>query len=203
MNIRLRYSTTFVAGVWFDEQLVMSNYSVDVTLVTQTLDPQDNEVALERVKYFFGNELHSTLFVNQADTEFAEAFSTLNVDITTLPTEPVDQVVGIALYYKLNAIMEGRMKVSELVLCSEIGDNIEYFYGEHDKNELFTSAGWWNNPGLTHSDLVFDDDEEVEELSADEEWKEVELSWAQTEPTVDIDKVILSNFNLLHNETKH
>ena len=205
MNIKFRYSTAFVAGTWFDEQLIMGNYSLDVTFVTQTLDPQDNNIALDRVKYFLGNEMQNTLFINQADTEMAEAFSTLNLNITTLPTEPVDQVVGVALYYKLNAIVEGRMKIQELVLCSDIGDNIEYFYTEHDKNEIFAEQGWWNSPELTHTDLTFKDkdDADAEGDSVDESWNDLELAWVQSEPTLDLDKVIFSNFDYHQNETKH
>jgi hypothetical protein len=35
----------------------------------------------------------------------------MGINVTTLPEEPVDQIIGMMLYYKLNAIMEGRMIV--------------------------------------------------------------------------------------------
>ena len=141
MNVRLRYNITFTAAPWFDGELLMTNYTLALNFLTQTLDPQDQNIALERVKYFLLNELHSTVFINQADVERAEAFSDVGLNVTTLPEEPVDQVVCIMLFHKLNAIMEGRMKITELVMSSEAGDSIEYFHNENEHTELFPNEG--------------------------------------------------------------
>jgi hypothetical protein len=210
MNIKLRYAITFTAGAWFQENLLMGNYTLTVNLLTQTLDPEEQNIALDRINYFLHNEIHSTIFINQAEQDQAESFVDLGLNVTTLPQEPVDQVVCIALYYKLNAIMEGRMKITELVFSSDIGDNVEYFYNENEQTVLFPSQGWWSESGLRHSDIEFEDDEaqadnNVIELtpSTESEWHEQELAWKQDKVTKDLAQVVFANFDQTQNETKH
>jgi len=207
MNVRLRYNISFPAAAWFDGELMMTNYTLALNLLTLTMDPQDQNIALERIKFFLLNELHSTIFINQTDDERAEIFTDVGLNVTTLPEEPVDQVVGIMLFYKLNAIMEGRMKITELVMSSEAGDSIEYFHSENEHTDLFPEAGWWHEPTLCHSNVdLSDDDDEAEnvvDLNADDDWREQDLGWAQAEVTQDLGQVVFANFNQSSNETKH
>lgn len=188
----------------------MGNYTLTMSLLTQTLDPVDQNIALDRVKYFLFNEIHSTVFINQADSDQAESFTDIGLNVTTLPQEPVDQIVGIALYYKLNAIMEGRMKLTELMFSSDTGDNVEYFHNENEQTVLFPAQGWWHEPGLRHSDIVAEDEQappgnNVIALSPtpESEWQEQELSWNQAEVTNDLAQVVFANFDQNQNETKH
>jgi hypothetical protein len=206
MNVRLRYNITFPAAVWFDDELMMTNYTLSLRFVTQTMDPEDQNIALERVKYFLLNELHSTIFINQAEVERAEAFTDVGLNVTTLPEEPVDQVVGIMLFYKLNAIMEGRMKVTEIRFSSEAGDSIEYFHSENEHTDLFPKTGWWHEPTLQHNDVEIDNDEEAENvvaINSEDHWRDQELAWAQSDVTQDIGQVVFANFGHNNNETKH
>jgi hypothetical protein len=205
MNVRLRYNITFPAAAWFDGELMMTNYTLALNFLTQTLDPLDQNIALERIKFFILNELHSTIFINQADTEHAEAFDDVGLNVTTLPEEPVDQVVCIMLFYKLNAIMEGRMKITEMVMSSEAGESIEYFHNENEHTNLFPETGWWHEPTLCHSDIS--DDEEasnVLSIGTNTEWEDQELGWAHAEVTTDLGQVVFANFgHTTDNETKH
>jgi hypothetical protein len=207
MNIRLRYNINFPAAAWFDDELMMTNYTLALRFVTQTMDPEDQNIALDRVKYFLLNELHSTVFINQSDTERAEVFTEVGLNITTLPEEPVDQVVGIMLFYKLNAIMEGRMKITEIRFSSEAGDSVEYFYSENENTDLFPATGWWHEPTLKHSDIEIDDEEEesknVVAINVNDEWQDQDLAWAQPEVTQDLGQVVFANFSQSNNETKH
>lgn len=205
MNVRLRYNITFPASVWFDDELLTTNYTLALNFLTQTLDPQDQNIALDRVKYFLLNELHSTIFIDQADVDRAEAFTEIGLNVTTLPEEPVDQVVGIMLYYKLNAIMEGRMKITEITFSSDAGDNIEYFHNENEHTELFPATGWWHEPTLCHSSVVLDDEEadNVVAIDTDSEWREQDLAWAHAEVTTDLGQVVFANFSQDNNGTKH
>lgn len=208
MNIKLRYAITFPAAAWFQETLLMGNYTLTMNFLTETLDPEDQNIALDRVKYFLLNEIHSTVFVNQAEQDHAESFAELGLNVTTLPHEPVDQVVCVALYYKLNAIMEGRMKITELIFSSDMGDNVEYFYNESEQTVLFPNQGWWCEPGLGHSDIVPEQDESANNVvaltpSAESQWQEQELAWNQSEVTKDLAQVVFANFDQGQNDTKH
>lgn len=201
MNVRLTYETTFTGGTWFDEELIMSNYTVRLKMLTHTMDPTDQNIALERLKHFF-YEMHSTVFVNQTDVEQAEAFAAVGLNVTTLPEEPVDQIVGITLYHKLNAIMEGRMSITELSISSDAGDGIEYHHSQDEHSEIFEGTGWWNDPTPLHDDLEIESDgDNVVALDALDAWRELELAWNNTDVVTDLGTVVFANFN--SNETKH
>lgn len=201
MNVRLTYESTFVGGSWFDEELVMSNYTLKLKLLTHTMDPTDQNIALERLKHFL-YEMHSTVFINQAEVEQAEAFAAVGLNVTTLPEEPVDQIVGITLYYKLNAIMEGRMSITELSISSDAGDGVEYHHSQAEHSEIFTGTGWWNESTPLHDNLeVESEGDNVVVLDALDAWRELDLTWNNTDIVTDLGTVVFANFN--SNETKH
>jgi hypothetical protein len=194
MNVRLRCSFDFVAGTWFEQQLMMCNYTVKLDLLTQTLEPEDQNTAIDRVRWFFDNRLQNVIFVHQAEMERAEAFYDLGLDVCTLPEEPVDQVVGIVLHSKLNAVMQDRIRITELTISSDTG-GIEYIHDNSDVTELLGTSGWWFDPDTRCNDIESDDKDTVKD------WPELELSWSSAEVIKDIDTAIF--VNLPANETKH
>ena len=114
MNVRLQYDLDFLAGIYYDERLQLNSYSISMSLLTKTTDALNTNIAMDRLKMFMHGELANTVFVNQALRERAEMLQIMGVNVTTLPEEPVDQIVGMMLYYKLNAIMEGRYECNPL-----------------------------------------------------------------------------------------
>lgn len=161
----------------------------------------DQNIALERVKHFL-YEMHSTIFINQAEADQAEAFASLGLNVTTLPEEPVDQIVGITLYYKLNAIMEGRMSITELSIRSDAGDGVEYHHSQDEHSEIFAGAAWWHESTPVHDNLEVESEEgNVVALDALDAWRELDLNWNNTDIVTDLGTVVFANFN--SNETKH
>jgi hypothetical protein len=77
----------------------------------------------------------------------------IGANVVTLPDEPVDQIVGLMLYCKLNAIMEGVMTVTALDICSSLGDDVWYEHTEEDAVGPFFDAGWWNLATTVHNNL--------------------------------------------------
>ena len=154
MNVNLRYDIEFPAGIYFDDTLQLGYYSVAINLCTATKDPLQINIAMERTKEFVRSILGNTVFISEKDQERIELLDMLNVNVTTLPEEPVDQIIGMMLYYKLNAIMEGRIIVTELDLSSNLGDNVWYSHCEEDSSGPFAKDGWWHQPNTTHADIT-------------------------------------------------
>ena len=94
-----------------------------------------------------------------------------------MPTDPVDQLVGIMLYYKLNAVMEGRITIAETEISSAMGDAMIYLHNEIESPEIENQPAWWTLPGLEqcHSDLL--DTDKVVEMPNAQAWRELDLSW--------------------------
>ena len=195
MNVRLQYDLDFLAGIYYDERLQLNSYSVSMSLLTKTMEALNTNIAMDRLKIFMHGELANTVFVNQDAKERAEMLHIMGVNVTTLPEEPVDQIIGMMLYYKLNAIMEGRMTVTRLDLSSILGDSVWY---QHDEEEdspgPFRAEGWWHAPTVQHYSIL-------ESVTADNvvrvipnAWHELGLIWPEQETEPTANTVVFANF---------
>jgi len=192
MNVRLQYDLEFLGGIYFEEQLQMNQYSVSLNLVTGTADPADTNTAMDRVKAFVFGELEHSVFMNGAQRERAELMHMMGINVTTLPEEPVDQM----LYYKLNAIMEGRMTVRSLDISSTLGDAVWYQHDDEDPPGPFTQDGWWHDSTVKHNTVDFADENVLKvEPNA---WVDYGLLWPNEQPltaaTAAGNTVVFGNF---------
>lgn len=174
MNVRLQYPFTLTAGVFYDGQLRMNNYTGRLWLITNTDLADNHNVALERIKYFLYHELENTIFINQDNAEKCQLLIQAGLNITTLPGEPIDQLIGIMLYYKLNAITEERMSVLETELSSVLGDGMIYMHSEHENINSVVAPLWWNSCDPVHSQLPKQDN--ILTINA---WRELDLHWPE------------------------
>jgi hypothetical protein len=195
MNVRLQYNTIFTAGIFYGGQLRMNNYQVRLSLITIAPDGEDHNVALERIKFFIHNQLASSVLINGADHEQCQRLISAGVRITNLPEDPIDQIVGIMLYCKLNAIIEDRMAVHEIEIASELGDHIVYFHCDDEAQGPLVDAGWWNNSDTSHCDLTNLESKTVD-IQQIMSWKDLNLDWEADQ--VDIvsqdNKVLFADF---------
>jgi len=157
MNIRLQYELEFLAGVYYLDQLQINSYTVSLNLLTNSTALIDTNIALERVKWFVCSQLESTVFFGPNHHDQAEMFATMGTNVTTLPDQPVDQIIGIMLYQKLNAIMQDRMLITSLDISSVLGDNVWYQHDEDDSAGPFDQQGWWSRADPTHSNIDLED----------------------------------------------
>jgi hypothetical protein len=181
MNVRLRYSTVFTAGIFYADQMRMNNYQVKLHLTTNSEEGDDHNIALDRIKYLIHNQLNSTVFINSAEAEQCRLFASAGINVTTLPEDPLDQVIGIMLYCKLNAILESRMIVNDVEICSELGENIVYLHNDQDAQGPFADAGWWSESDAVHCDLtLFDNEKTVALHHIGAGWRDLGLNWDES-----------------------
>jgi hypothetical protein len=196
MNVRLQYDLDFLAGIYYDDRLQLNSYSVSMSLLTKTTDAVNTNIAMDRLKIFMHGELSNTVFVNQALKERAEMLQIMGVNVTTLPEEPVDQIIGMMLYYKLNAIMEGRMSVTRLDLMSALGDSVWY---QHDEDEdspgPFRAEGWWHAPTVQHHNVDVGDVEDNVVKVVPNAWIEYGLTWPEDTAEPIANTVVFANFS--------
>lgn len=194
MNVRLQYDLEFLAGIYYEDRLQMNSYNVSLSLVTKTTDAKSTNIAMDRLKAFVYGELDSTVFVNSAHQERAEMMSIMGINVTTLPEEPVDQIVGMMLYYKLNAIMEGRMEIAQLDISSSLGDSVWYQHDEEDAAGPFANDGWWHLSTIQHDTLMTEDADNVVKVVPNA-WIEYGLMWPEAEHAPSANTVVFANFS--------
>jgi len=195
MNVRLQRDLDFLAGIYYEDRLQMNSYSVSLSIVTRTADTKSINIAMDRIKAFVYGELDSTVFMSTANLERAELMSIMGINVTTLPEEPVDQIVGMMLYYKLNAIMEGHMEVTQLDISSTLGDDVWYQHNEEDASGPFDKDGWWHRPTIQHDDLEPADEPANVVKVVPNAWVEYGLMWPETETAQTANTVVFANFS--------
>jgi hypothetical protein len=97
------------------------------------------------------------------------------------------------LYYKLNAIMEGRMIVRSLDISSSLGDSVWYQHDDEDPAGPFAQDGWWHDSSVKHNTVdVADLDANIVKVVPDA-WTEYGLAWPG-EATETGNTVVFGNF---------
>ena len=178
MNVKIGYTSHFIAGVWWDSRLIMSTYTVTFKMITATDSAQDTNTALDRLRYMVEEYLVDTVFIKDTDQEQIALLKAAGIKIIALPEEPVDQIIGMMLYSKLSAVMEGCMLIRSIMLSSTAGDDVIY---EHDAQESvapFDQAGWWNEPTpACESESQQPSNATVFVLNAVNQWRDLGLQW--------------------------
>jgi hypothetical protein len=156
----------------------LNTYSINLQLTAVNEQPAFVAVALERIKAFVLGEMANVLFINAAHDTVAEMFDALGTNICTLPEEPYDQIVGLMLLYKLTAITEGHVLISQLDISSSLGDELWYQFDQDSDPGVFAHEGWWHNRGCVKHVLHNDHDNVVKVDTLG--WKEYDLEWPDT-----------------------
>ena len=181
MNVRIQYAMRFMAGIYYEGKLQLNEYTAKAYMMTNTEDPADHNVALNRIKHFVYNELESTIFVNQDDLEACEKLSAADLNITTMPGDPVDQLIGIMLYTKFKAITEERLLIGEMELNSVLGDGVIYLHGDNENVEDVDPPDWWSSVDLVHCEQDLINSEKIVTLHKSSVWRDLDLQWPDIE----------------------
>jgi predicted Fe-Mo cluster-binding NifX family protein len=185
MNVRLEYDMTWSAAIWFEGRLQINEYTAELSIYTNTSDSDDHVTSLARLNHFVYHELANTVFINQSDQEQIQALTSAGINVTPLPSEPIDQIIGIALYCKLNAILEQRMMVTDVTMHSNLGDNVRYLHSDHESLGPCDETGWWVDSSPMHSNLkpTIGNKRQVVKLNRTPTWRDLDLEWSGTPST--------------------
>ena len=194
MNVRLQSNLEFLGAVYFADELQLNSYQINLGLVTNTKNTLKINVAMERLKAFVYSELANAVYIHQDRMDVAELLQMLGTNIVTLPEEPVDQIIGMMLYSKLNAIMEGIITVVSIDISSSLGDDVWYQHDEEDSMGPYTTDGWWNLPTVQHDSMIVPAaDTKVLEVRPNA-WMEYGLMWPEESSTSKAHSVVYANF---------
>jgi hypothetical protein len=181
MNVRLQYTANFNAGIYYNGQMQMNNYVAKIYMLTNTPDGIASNVALDRIKHFIYTQIDSSIFIDSENQEQCQRYVAANLNVTTFPGGPVDQLVGIMLYYKLKAITEDRMLIGEVEISSGLGEGLIYIHGDNESVNDVTIPDWWESVDLVHCDRELIDSDKVVNIHHTSVWRELDLAWPDIE----------------------
>jgi hypothetical protein len=176
MNVRLEYELKFIAGAYLNRQVMMNQYRVQFEMITQSYDGIEQNIALDRVRHMLYKEFASSVFVDGEDLGAVEKLETAGLKVVVLPDVPVDQIIGIMLYCKLNAVMEQRMLITQLKISSDLGQRMIYCQDEEEDIGPFEPTGWWHEGSPNVFDKKFKK-HKIVKLVKNKTWTDVNLGW--------------------------
>ena len=197
MNVRLKRTFSWYSAIVYNDQFMTNHYTAEVTMLTVTDNNDEQNIAYERIKAWVYNIIADAIFISQ-DHPKLDAYRKTDAKIITFPGDPVDQIVGIMLYLKLNSIMEDRMTVTDIELWSEAGDDMKYLHSAGESLGPLTKDGWWNDSRPVFADAPRRGKNKVISLDRMAEWKDYDLAWDDVNEVET--KVVFADFN--KNENK-
>jgi hypothetical protein len=158
---------------------VINHFKCGLFMEVDTDSPHEQNVAMDRLKIFIYELLNNSVFVNRLNKSAIANYTKAGLKVCTTPEEPHDQIIAVALLLKLNAIVEGRMVIPEVVLSSSTGDGVSFIQEIDDPQGPFDAKGWWNRPDISMTDGKPQSDKVVSIFDRTPSWDELGLSWKE------------------------
>lgn len=193
MNVRLEHQFQFTAGTLLDSKIHMNNYYVKLEMITQTVDGVEQNIALDRIRHMLFRQFQDCIFVSEEDTDTIDKLQSTDFEVIVLPEVPVDQIIGIMLFTKLNAIMQDRLYITQLKLSSDLGQNLWYLQNEEEDLGPFEFPGWWHNsdPNTFEKNKNYSN---IISLQNNKTWHDYHLEWEEELLTPPEDNSTVLNF---------
>ena len=177
MSVRLIKTYHWSSGVVWDGVFMINSYEAQLEMLAETPDPELQNLAYNRMNYWIYSVMQDSTLIGQAN-EAIPAYQATGQRLIVMPDEPVDQLVGMMLYSKLNAIMEHHILITKLTIGSRLGDDMFYVHDQDENLGMFSEAGWWQDPRPRWSDAKSRRTKNnVISINRAPEWKELDLDW--------------------------
>lgn len=198
-HVSLRRRFEFATGLVYENHFQINIYSVMLGMITVSEDNEEQNIAYERIKYWINHILNGSVLISE-NSEKLTAYQTTGQRLIIMPEEPVDQLVGIMLYLKLNVLMENRMVITDVEISSEIGEDMIYTHKTSENIGPFYSDGWWVDPRPVWADSRKKQSKsKVIEMERMPEWGDLDLDWHKDQNREN-STVVFADFN--RNEDK-
>ena len=168
-------------------------YHVTVDMTTNTTDNGDLNLAFARMRYWFYAVMQDAFLISAQHPDL-RAWQATNSRLLVFPEDPVDQLVGIMLYRKLDAMVEDRLLVTRVSISSPLDEDMIYHHDADEAQGAMSQDGWWADGRPTwHDDSRKPRNRgKVISLTRQAEWKDHDLDWDEvSEPH----RAVVTDFN--------
>lgn len=194
MNIRMtqrfRVPVIWVGDLYDGPMITVYDAVVGMTSISD--DIGEINIAYQRMKFWFYDIMKNSVITHQ-DYANLDAWRATGARCLVLPEEPVDQLMGIMLYRKLDAMVQGRLDITDVGISSTLDEEIIYHHDSDEDQGCMAQDGWWSDarPTWTHEKRRGARGAKVINLTREPEWKDHGLDWSQTQPE---DAVVITDF---------
>ena len=182
MTARIERDLSFSTAIHFSDTFILNEYFMTLSMLIETEDIIEQNIALERILHFGMIVLNNCVFIHQADTKAIQKYKDAGIRVCVLPEEPFDQIISMALLQKFNSITEGRLKVTDCTLSSNLSDGVRYCtVSEVVENTIDKdNTKWWNcNTLCIEHSVPVTDDNNIVKLFSNDDWEKLELQYVK------------------------
>ena len=193
MNVRLRKQIAWYSGLVYQDRFCVNHYNAEMTMLTVSRDHDQQNIAYDRLKFWIGSVLDDSILIH-SENPLLSMYEKTGARLIVLPEEPVDQILGIMLYLKLNSIMQNRIVITDIEICSTQGDQMSYTHSHGESlGPHLGQDGWWTDARPTWTwNRSQDPNDKVVNLDRTSECKDYGLDWDHAETNKD--SVVFANF---------
>lgn len=191
MTTRIEKDFYFQAAVRFEDKFYLNIYDLTLSMLVETESIREQNVAMDRVTYFLNNILENCVFVSYKETEAIELYEKAGLKICTTPDEPYDQVISLILLLKLNAILENKLFITDMILGSKLSDGVKFSIVPEIASNVYEDPGWYNDSStsIRHENKLSRKKEKIVKLFNADDWNDIGLGWK--EKTKSSEKVLI------------
>lgn len=152
------WKTRFSNTLFLKDKCWPNDTEVSIHMTPETDDVKNQHMSFEKYKYIFSKILQNSIFVENRNTKPIQKF---NNNIIDFFNDPVDQIVGVCLLSKLNAVAGDHLHVDTLEIESWQGENLRFVISENSPEyDLLVNQNiknpWWNDPSPRFGNIVYD-----------------------------------------------
>lgn len=200
MTARIHRNFEFFSAVYFSGDFYVNAYNFDCTFNVESESISEQNTALERIKYYIADCLEHSVMIAETEEQMIEKFMSAGMSVCTLPEEPYDQIIGIMLLTKLNAITEGRLVATDITIESRMSDGVSCLHSLEESIGPFARKGWWSDNTIKTTDVKFKSKtKNVVKLSKHKnDWAELHLGWDVNEsvlPNTSTAEIVFASFD--------
>lgn len=197
MNIRMTQRFR-VPVIWVGErydQPMITVYDAVIGMTSVSEDLAEINIAYQRMKFWFYEIMKNSVVISD-DFPSLDAWRATQTRCLVLPQEPVDQLMGIMLYRKMDAVVQGRLNITDVGISSTLDEEIIYHHDSDEDQGCLSQDGWWSDPRPTWSldSPRHRRNSKVINLRRQAEWKDHDLDWDPDDSSGDDGVVVVTDF---------
>lgn len=166
---------TFLSCVHFDKRFMTNLYEMSASMSVETDNIHEQNVAIERMNYYLTHYLDDSVFVCDTETTAIDNYKNAGIKPCIIPEEPYDQVVGLILLNKCNAIMENRIIIEDMVFGSKLSNLVRFKIDIETAVNEYSGKFWYNDHNLSSEKKKTKT--KIVSLFGNNTWEELNLTW--------------------------
>lgn len=181
MTARIETDFNFLAAMYLEDTFYVNMYDITLSMLVETDSIYEQNIAMDRAEYFLKSVIQNSVLIYADHEEKSDEYRNCGLRVCQLPEEPFDQILAMVLLMKLNAIMENRLKITDMVIGSAMSNGIRFTIVSESAENLLSGNYWWNSPclAINNIDETDIDRSKVIRLFNNDEWVNLGLTFRE------------------------